>query len=133
MGIRVHKFLGYGLTDIQTEDMKITDPRINAASWALTREGEPSPVEYQEWLAVHDSGRPAMDYGYLRHGFRPPSPAPGQAQAEKTATAFATFDGCGARMRVRDCPILSGRRQQMGLCDQCVRKARHSRHTDHCG
>lgn len=35
MGMRINKMLGYGLTDVATEDYRITDPRINADSFLL--------------------------------------------------------------------------------------------------
>lgn len=35
MGIRVHKVIGYGLDDVQTDGFEITDPRFNLLGWAL--------------------------------------------------------------------------------------------------
>jgi hypothetical protein len=52
MGIRVHKLLGYGLTDVKTDETtghRITDARINSNSSALNWEA-PSISEYREWL-----------------------------------------------------------------------------------
>jgi len=54
VGIRVHKKLGYGLTDIQTKEgagWQITDERVNldAAPFKSGKEC-PSIEEYREWL-----------------------------------------------------------------------------------
>jgi|ERR1035437_3399769 hypothetical protein len=49
MGIRIHKFLGYGLTDLAHEGTKLTDPRVNLASPALSYE-LPAIREYAKWL-----------------------------------------------------------------------------------
>lgn len=52
MGIRVHKVLGYGLTDVRTDDStghRITDERINPDSSALSYDAPPIS-EYREWL-----------------------------------------------------------------------------------
>lgn len=52
MGLRINKVIGYGLTDVTTEDMRIVDPRINPDSILLdksrTRTAEP---DYPQWLA----------------------------------------------------------------------------------
>ena len=55
MGIRVQKFLGYGLDDVQydKEKWKFTDPRINPESWALQYDKEPSIDDYGSWLEKH--------------------------------------------------------------------------------
>lgn len=45
MGIRLHKFLGYGLVDV-IED----DPRLNKKSWVFTYEEDPTLKEYFQWL-----------------------------------------------------------------------------------
>lgn len=66
MGIRVHKFLGYGLADVQTKDMRITDERINPQSWLLTYDGTPSVEDYHAWLSQHQREFPSMDLWYCR-------------------------------------------------------------------
>ena len=64
MGIRIHKYLGYGLTDVECEDAgEITDPRINTESWLLNWEADtPSLEDYAAWLAEH-----ADDQWWERH------------------------------------------------------------------
>jgi hypothetical protein len=49
MGIRIHKTLGYGLTDVATEGGRITDPRINSDS-CLLDETKASPGGYAGFL-----------------------------------------------------------------------------------
>jgi hypothetical protein len=67
MGIRVHKFLGYGLTDVKPKD-----ERINWESWLLTYEDAPEPEAYLAWLeARQDERRFSLDYAHLKH--LPPS------------------------------------------------------------
>ena len=50
MGIRLHKFLGYGLTDVKTEGYEITDDRLNKESWVFTYEEDPTLDDYFQWL-----------------------------------------------------------------------------------
>lgn len=48
MGIRIHKSLGYGLTDVEKDD-----PRINWGSFLLTGEGDRNDVGvYNGWLMM---------------------------------------------------------------------------------
>lgn len=52
MGLRIHKVMGYGLTDVTSKDYRITDSRINTDSILLDRsEDVPAPQPYDEWLA----------------------------------------------------------------------------------
>lgn len=68
MGIRVHKFLGWGLTDVKPED-----ERINWDTWLLGYEGAPSPEDYLAWLEKRqDDQRFTLDYAHLKH-LPPPS------------------------------------------------------------
>jgi hypothetical protein len=64
MGIRVHKLLGYGLTDIATSadrEWEIDDPRVNSKSPGLTYTA-PSIDEYRTWLeAQRESGDIEID------------------------------------------------------------------------
>lgn len=58
MGIRIHKVLGYGLTDLKTDkEGKITDPRINPEGWLLTdweyKEDIWTIEGYRDWLKKH--------------------------------------------------------------------------------
>jgi len=50
MGIRVHKFLGYGLTGLEHDGMKLTDERVNRESWLLAHDGVPALGDYFAWL-----------------------------------------------------------------------------------
>lgn len=59
MGYRLHKVMGYGLTDVASENYRITDPRINVDSFLLDRSEDASaPQPYDEWLAER---YPALD------------------------------------------------------------------------
>lgn len=49
MGIRIHKFLGYGLTDVENDGYWPTDPRINAKVLSDLM-WDQSSKEYIEWL-----------------------------------------------------------------------------------
>lgn len=49
MGIRIHKFLGYGLTDVRTSGYKLADDRFNPDSPVFKYEF-PELQEYLEWL-----------------------------------------------------------------------------------
>lgn len=53
MGIRVHKVMGYGLTDLEATDRKITDPRISADA-LLGGADMPNGAEYLAWLERED-------------------------------------------------------------------------------
>jgi hypothetical protein len=60
--------MGYGLTDVVSEDYRITDPRINVDSILLDRsEGTSVPQPYVEWLAERypafdpESNKPNLD------------------------------------------------------------------------
>ncbi|MFE0472419.1 hypothetical protein ACFW2V_12465 [Streptomyces sp. NPDC058947] len=68
MGLRLHKVMGYGLTDVASKDYRITDPRINADSFLLDRgEDASAPQPYDEWLAERypafdpESAKPNLD------------------------------------------------------------------------
>lgn len=52
MGIRVHKVLGYGLSDVKTRKWKIADGRINAASPLLNWDSDAKLDDYLDWLKV---------------------------------------------------------------------------------
>lgn len=63
MGIRINKVIGYGLTDVVTENGVITDPRINADSFLLTGRGEDEDVApYQDWLKQRLTEDPEADF-----------------------------------------------------------------------
>lgn len=49
MGIRIHKVLGYGLTDVATEDGAVVDPRINTQSPLLDWERKPTE-DYRDFV-----------------------------------------------------------------------------------
>lgn len=73
MGIRIHKFLGYGLDSV-TEN----DPRINFDSWILHCENYPGLSEYQEWLSAREEslrGYHSLDLWHLRDAGKHPPPA----------------------------------------------------------
>lgn len=58
MGIRVHKVLGYGLTDVECENYRISDARFNPASKFLDDERwEMKPDEYLDWLKARTEER----------------------------------------------------------------------------
>lgn len=81
MGIRIHKFLGWGLTDVQPKD-----ERINWNSWLLSYEGAPEPEEYLAWLEPRRDGvRFTLDYAHLKH-LPPPD---GKWNRERDLTACA--------------------------------------------
>lgn len=70
MGIRVHKLLGYGLTDVQSDDpgYKITDERINTESPGLNFEA-PTISEYRSWLEARreqDGLETDLELSFLR-------------------------------------------------------------------
>lgn len=72
MGIRINKFLGYGLTDVQVVDYQIADPRFSSKSWVFTGEDEPSLNDYFDWLQhergdVRDIGHITLDTMAARH------------------------------------------------------------------
>jgi hypothetical protein len=54
VSLRVHKFLGYGLTDLDHDgDGRITDRRVSRKSWLLADEdagNAPEPADYLTWL-----------------------------------------------------------------------------------
>lgn len=52
MGIRVHKVLGYGLTDVKTRKYKIADGRINRESVLLDYDSKAKLDDYIAWLQV---------------------------------------------------------------------------------
>jgi len=67
MGIRIHKFLGYGLNDVRTgEDHKVVDPRINPDSPFFNYE-LPSLSSYKDWLEENSDPeeRSNLDSWYL--------------------------------------------------------------------
>lgn len=57
MGIRIHKVLGYGLTDLQVADGKIVDPRINPKSVLLSYSKSSKLEPYLEYLRDRASGK----------------------------------------------------------------------------
>lgn len=66
MGIRVNRFLGYGLTDVQHEKYEITDDRINTSSWLLDFEPPPNGA-YLTWLSQRpEASGYSIDRWYLR-------------------------------------------------------------------
>jgi hypothetical protein len=62
MGIRVHKRLGYGLTDVSYDKKawKFTDERINPDSPLLDTNGDVPIADYRRWLSVQNADR---DFG----------------------------------------------------------------------
>lgn len=50
MGQRIHKVLGYGLTDVATGDYAIVDPRINAESFLFGLGDARAELSYDQWL-----------------------------------------------------------------------------------
>lgn len=51
MGIRIHKVIGYGLTDVKTRGYKIADGRINRKSMLLSdEESRFDALDYFEWV-----------------------------------------------------------------------------------
>lgn len=58
MGTRINKTIGYGLTDVQVEDCRITDPRINADSFLLRGyvEHDEDHLSYGQWLKQRMTG-----------------------------------------------------------------------------
>lgn len=52
MGIRIHKFAGYGLSDVKNKSGRIDDPRVNADAPILDLESEemPNAEGYYEFL-----------------------------------------------------------------------------------
>lgn len=57
MGIRVHKVLGYGLTDVVCESYRISDPRINPESKFVNDDLWDLEVEdYRDWLKEKSEG-----------------------------------------------------------------------------
>lgn len=65
MGIRIHKFIGWGLTDVQTDgEYTVTDPRINAERLGdLNAYEGPTLREYRDWL---DKNREKDGFGLPR-------------------------------------------------------------------
>lgn len=70
MGIRVHKVLGYGLTDVKTRKWKIADGRINSKSPLLNWDAKETLDDYLNWLKAdydpNDFSRLSMDMMYFR-------------------------------------------------------------------
>jgi hypothetical protein len=67
MSLTVCRFLGYGLTDVANQDMRITDPRINSGSWLLTHDGVPGLADYLAWLEDRRDGlKFSLDYAHLK-------------------------------------------------------------------
>jgi hypothetical protein len=72
VGIRVHKVLGYGLTDVKTRKWKIADGRINSKSPLFDYDTEATFDNYIDWLKEKystDESRTAsfnMDMWYVR-------------------------------------------------------------------
>jgi hypothetical protein len=53
MGVRVHKFLGYGLTDVTYDGGRLTDPRINQDRPLLHNDA-------RHWTSTPPAGRPRL-------------------------------------------------------------------------
>ena len=69
MGIRIHRRLGYALTDVRTDGFKVSDERINSGSWLLTHDFGPSMDAYREWLESNATDhRFSVDLAALKHG-----------------------------------------------------------------
>jgi hypothetical protein len=65
MGVRIHKFLGYGIADLATEKEKLVDPRINDESPIVCFEA-PSTEDYTTWLAdLEPDERGDLDFWFL--------------------------------------------------------------------
>jgi hypothetical protein len=73
MGIRIHKMLGYGLTDVETKDGEISDIRINKNSFLLdddvyedTFDSRDDEIKsFQDYLAaLPDEERAEIIWGY---------------------------------------------------------------------
>lgn len=75
MGIRIHKMIGYGLTDVRCADGRITDPRINASSRLFETENSilPEYLEYVEGTneAKEEFGDAALEAQMLREHMEP--------------------------------------------------------------
>jgi hypothetical protein len=75
MGIRVTKFLGYGLTDVAHDDNdRLVDSRINRDSCLLNWE-PPSIDEFEAWLKDNSCADASLDRWYLRDRRRGEQPA----------------------------------------------------------
>jgi hypothetical protein len=74
MSVRIHKLLGYGLTDIKLEDGVVFDPRLNPDCVIFEDDSEVdethSPNQYFEWLTA--SEKPS---DFDRYFFTNPRPA----------------------------------------------------------
>lgn len=65
MGIRVRKQMGYGLTDVQHQDMRISDPRINPNN-RFIRDYDHKAMDVVKYIAwLKEERRSAMEGGYL--------------------------------------------------------------------
>jgi hypothetical protein len=56
MSTRIHKVMGYGLTDVAHEGHRITDSRINTESFLLDRSLEEVELSFDQWLAERYPG-----------------------------------------------------------------------------
>lgn len=58
MAIRIHKAIGYGLTDVRVKDYEIDDPRINAGSFLLAGhvDHREDHLSYGRWLERRADG-----------------------------------------------------------------------------
>lgn len=70
MGIRIHKYLGYGLTNVEVKDYKIVDERIDWDAFDYLRDcyGEEHLKHYRQWLGWAKSDyyeRGMLDWFYL--------------------------------------------------------------------
>lgn len=74
MGRRIHKVLGYGLTDVQARNGWITDPRINSGSPLLNPDAEPGQ-DYASYLK--SVSQKEADEADLERALLPPDPADG--------------------------------------------------------
>lgn len=69
MGVRIHKFLGYGLSDVVAENLRIVDERINRDSRLLDFDwgwGAEALLEYNRYVkARNEEARARDDLGAL--------------------------------------------------------------------
>lgn len=72
MGIRVHKLMGYGLTDVKSEKYSIKDPRVNPQGIIADHEGVFAAADYMTFLKKQvmrkdiDTWNAAFEHGVLK-------------------------------------------------------------------
>lgn len=79
MGIRVHKVMGYGLTDLKVENLRIVDERINPEGilgedgdrWESEDWDRSKYLEYLEQLAFHPRERSDANMKLIDQGEKP--------------------------------------------------------------